>query len=94
MATVVLQAGNYSNQTATAQITTRAGGLIGFYVNSTSSGTIVFRDGTASGTTITGTITPAIGWHALPVNYGTSGLHITVGGTLNVTIVYQPAVGP
>lgn len=93
MATVVLQAGNYKNVTATVQITSRGGNLIGFYVNSTSSGTVVLKDGGSSGTVITGTITPAVGWHALPCTYGVSGLHVTVGGTLDATFIYQPAVG-
>ena len=90
MPSQIAQAGNYYNGTATAQVTTRAGSIIGFYVNSTSSGTIVFRDGTSGGTTMCGTITPAVGFHPFPAGYGTSGFHITVGGTLNVTIFYQP----
>lgn len=94
MATVVLQAGNYKNVTGTGQVTSVGGNLIGFYVNSTSSGTIVLKDGTATaGTAISGTITPAVGWHAFPATYGTSGLYVTIANTLNVTLIYQPAAG-
>lgn len=83
--------GNYKNITATGAVTTNTGALIGFYVNSTTTGTLVLRDGGSSGTAITGTITPAIGWHFLPAAFGKSGgLHATIANTLDVTFVYQP----
>lgn len=93
MSGAVYEAGNYSNKTATAQVTTRAGSLLGFYVNSTTAGTIVFRDGTSAGTVMSGTITPAIGFHRFPATFGVSGLHATIGGTLDVTIFYATAAG-
>lgn len=74
------------NVTATTQLT-RLGApanLVGFYVNSTTAGTIVLRNGSSSGTAISGTITPAIGWHAFPAACE-NGVHATLGGTLNVT---------
>lgn len=74
------------NVTATASINPQMGRLLGFYVNSTTGGTLVLRDGGASGTVLTGTITPAIGWHSLPLTYATS-LHATIANTLNVTFV-------
>ena len=84
--------GNYKNITSTGSVTSNPGTLVGFYVNSTTSGTLVLKDGGSSGTVITGTITPAIGWHFLPVGFGKSGgLHATIANTLNVTFVYQPA---
>lgn len=86
-----LSYGSYKNITATGDVTANPGALIGFYVNSTSTGTLVLRDGGSSGTAITGTITPAIGWHFLPVGFGSGGLHATIANTLNVTFVYQPA---
>ena len=84
----VSESGTFSNKTATATIKTGAGLLTGFYVNSTTAGTIVFYDATSATNAITGTITPAVGWHALPVNFNT-GLHIVIANTLNVTIVYK-----
>lgn len=60
----------------------------GFYVNSTTAGTMVIRDGGASGVQKSGTITPAVGWHEFPANC-TVDLHVTVGGTLDVTIFYD-----
>lgn len=72
----------------TATGTVKSGGsgrIIGFYVASTTSGTLVLRDGGASGTQISGTITPAAGWHSWPGSFVTD-LHATIAGTaLDVT---------
>lgn len=87
----VIEGGNYKNITQTGQVATGGGTLLGFYVNSTSSGTLVFRDGTASGTVMSGTITPAVGFHRFPAGFGPNGLHVTVGSTINATIFYAPA---
>jgi hypothetical protein len=93
MTTMTAEIGNYKNITATGDVSTVPGSLIGFYVNSTSSGTIVLRDGGSGGTVMSGTITPAIGFHRFPSTYGASGLglHATIGATINVTFFYQPA---
>lgn len=85
----VSQGGPSRNLTSTAVVTGQPAILLGFYVNSTSSGTIVFRDGGAGGTVLNGTITPAIGWHCFP-SACPNGIHATIGGTLDVTIFYQP----
>lgn len=79
---------NYSRRTATATIKSGRGKLAGFYVASTTAGTIVFHDATAATNQFTGTITPAVGWHTLPANFS-SGLHAVIGGTLDVTIIYE-----
>lgn len=85
MSQFVVESGRPVNLTATGNVTTAAGGaLIGFYVNSTTAGTVVLRQGGASGTVLNGTITPAIGFHRFPANF-TNGLHLTVGGTIDVT---------
>lgn len=62
------------------------GGILGFFCNSTSSGTIALSQGTASGgTAITGTITPTAGtWYPFPVE-SPSGIYATIANTLNVT---------
>jgi hypothetical protein len=88
----IVAAGNYKNITGTGQISkgSNGGTLIGFYVNSTSSGTIALFDGSASGTVMCGTITPAVGWHNFPAGYGNGGLWATIGGTLNVTFIFAP----
>lgn len=83
----VVQCGKPVNRTATGDITTTPGRLLGFYVNSTTAGTIVLRDGGSGGTVISGTITPVIGWHAFPAESQSAslGFHATIGGTLDVT---------
>ena len=75
------------NLTASGAISTMPGKLIGFYVNSTTSGTIVLKNGGSGGTAITGTITPAVGWHFLPAEFSTSA-YATIGATINVTFVF------
>ena len=82
---MVEEIGQPVNVSATGNVvSTRSGGLLGFYVNSTSSGTIVLRSGGSSGTVMNGTITPAIGFHRFPAVFK-DGLHVTVGGTIDVT---------
>lgn len=83
-----LQAGTYSNKTATANIVPRDGVMLGFYVNSTSTGTIQFYDSATTTTTtaISGVITPAIGWHFYPISFA-NGLYAVIASTLNITIV-------
>lgn len=79
------------NLTGSNAITTVSGELLGFYVNSTSSGTIVLKDsngGTDAGTALSGTITPAIGFHSFPAVFS-AGLYAKIGGTLNVTFFYK-----
>jgi len=87
MSAPVAEVGGYKNITATGAVSTGACQLIGFYVNNTNAGTLVLRDGGASGTVMSGTITPVIGFHRFPANVGTS-LYATEGGTLDVTFFY------
>ena len=76
--------GTAINATATGTILGSQGRLIGFYVNSTSSGTVVLRDGGSGGRVLCGTITPAIGFHWFPAAFSKD-LHFTEGGTLDIT---------
>lgn len=92
MSTVVVEAGNSVNLTGSAQIglVSSPVTLIGFYVNSTNAGTIAFASASSGGTTISGTITPAIGFHRFPACCP-NGLYATIAGTaLNVTLFYVP----
>ena len=84
---VPISLGSYQNVTSTTAITSKAAILTGFYVNNTTGGTLVLRDGGASGTTVSGTITPAIGWHFFPASFPSS-IHATIANTLDVTFVY------
>ncbi len=86
----VVESGTPINLTGTGTVSVASGSLLGFYVNNTSSGTVVLRvgsAGTSSGTAICGTITPAIGWNRYPA-YCPSGCHATIGGTLDVTFSF------
>jgi len=88
MSAPVAEVGGYKNITATGAVSTGACQLIGFYVNNTSSGTLVLRNGGASGEVMSGTITPAIGFHRFPAYVGTS-LYATIGGSaLDVTFFF------
>lgn len=80
----VFEGGNPLNKTATGVVQVAGGTLLGFYVNNTTAGTLVLKDGGAGGTAISGTITPAVGFHRFPASFGAN-LHATIGGALDVT---------
>lgn len=79
---------NYALVTATGTIKSSRGKLVGFYVNSTTGGTLVLHDAAAATNAVTGTITPAIGWHPLPLPFR-AGLHVVVANTISVTFIYE-----
>lgn len=80
-------AGGSNNPASVAETTALAGTILGFYVNNTSTGTLVLSAGTAAGgTALTGTITPAIGWAFMPITEPT-GIYATIANTLDVTFV-------
>ena len=88
MSAPVAEVGGYKNITATGAVSTGACQLIGFYVNNTTIGTLVLRNGGASGEVMSGTITPAIGFHRFPA-YVSNSLYATIGGSaLDVTFFY------
>ena len=83
-----VEAGTPVNRTDTGSVSLVAGTLLGFYVNSTTSGTIIIGNGSgAAGTALSGTITPGIGFHRFPA-YCTSGCYVTIANTLNVTLFF------
>ena len=74
--------------TSSGVVSGAPGSLLGFYVNSTTAGTIVIRNWGATGTAISGTITPAAGtFHAFPA-YCTTACYFTIANTLNVTAFF------
>ena len=84
------ESGTPINLTSTGTVSIVSGSLLGFYVNNTTSGTLVLKvgsAGTSSGTAICGTITPAIGWNRYPA-YCPGGLHATIANTLDVTFSF------
>lgn len=84
-----VEGGNPINLTSSGVVSPIPGTLLGVMINSTSSGTIVLRDGGASSTAVTGTITPAIGFLPCKMTFSTA-CYATIGGTLNATFVFQP----
>jgi hypothetical protein len=90
MANTIAQVGQPVNITATGDVTKWANTkLLGFYVNSTTAGTLVLRQGGSGGTVMDGTITPAVGFNQFPAQIS-GGLHATVGGTIDVTFFVLP----
>ncbi|HXC40220.1 MAG TPA: hypothetical protein VN667_14880 [Burkholderiales bacterium] len=87
MSALTATSGAPVNLTASGPISNVPGALLGFYVNSTSAGTVVLKDGGAGGTAVSGTITPAAGWSAFPAQFASSA-YATLGGTINVTFVF------
>lgn len=87
----VIEAGHPVNITVTGNVGVagRDCTLIGFYVNSTSTGTLVLRVGGSGGTAL-GTITPAAGaFNRYPMSCP-GGLHATIANTLDVTFLIVP----
>ena len=76
--------------TSTSNLIQGDGQLLGFFVATSSSGTIKIYDSAAQSGTVmlntTGTL--AVGWYPLPANFAT-GISITVGGTLTGTFIYK-----
>ena len=80
-----MEYGTTVNITATGDVVATTNcTLLGFYVNSTTGGTLVLKKGGSSGTALGGTITPAIGFHRFPASCR-GGLHATIANTLDVT---------
>jgi len=92
MSIAAIEVGQTTNLTASGAICNNPSQMLGFYVNSTTGGTIVIRDGGSSGTALGGTITPAIGFHRYPVQFATSG-YATIANTIDVTFFYAPNKG-
>ncbi len=88
MSQIVNKATNLTS--STNEVKKGPGVLVGMYVNSTSSGTIKIYDAiTQANRVMNNTITPAVGYHDLGNSALTTGLSVTIGGTLDVTLYYQ-----
>jgi hypothetical protein len=87
----VTEACQFSNITATGLVRTGPGQLLGLIVASTSAGTLKLWDNTAgSGAVIVNTFTPfAATFYPIPACFS-NGLFVTVGGTLDCTLFYNP----
>ena len=91
MSLPVAEVGNYYRITAAGgtegEISPSSCSVIGFYISNTTAGTVVFKDGGASGAALNGAITPAIGFHRFPATVKTS-LYIVIGGAADMTVFY------
>ncbi len=87
MAGLVQQGGAPVNLTSSGAISKTPGTLIGYHVNSTTGGTIIFKDGGTGGTSLSGTITPAVGFTAFPATFATSAF-ATLANTIDVTFFF------
>lgn len=91
MSQSVIQAGTPVNLTASGNVTTKNTTLIGFYVNSTTVGTLQLKKGGSGGTAIGGVITPTTGWNPYPAVIP-GGLYALIAGTaLDVTFFVEDA---
>ena len=82
----------YRNLTASALVRTGGGSVVGVIINSHASGTLKLWDNTsAATTTIVNTMTFAVGERFVPLYNAsfTVGLYATIGGTADITIVYN-----
>jgi len=85
----VQQAGTPVLLSASGVISVASGTMIGYHVNSTAGGTIVIRNSSsASGTAVSGTITPGLGFTAFP-GYFIDGAYATIAGTISVTFFFS-----
>lgn len=88
-----MESSKYLNGTTSQAVVTGSGRLYGIIINSHSSGTFKLWDNTsAAGTVITNTFTVPTGSQMylfpIPVDFYT-GLFITVGGTIDYTLLYR-----
>lgn len=86
--TQLIESGTPVLLTGSGAVSGTSGNLIGFYVNSTTAGVINFLNGGSAGATVTGSITPAIGFHRLPAYFTTSCYMTLVSGSINVTAFF------
>lgn len=86
---MVSQAGNAILLSASGLVQNGPCNIIGYHVNSTSGGTLVFGNGTtAAATAVSGTITPLAGFTAFPASLP-DGCYVSISGTINVTVFTQ-----
>ena len=82
-------AGYWVHLTASGQVFAGPAILLGFRVNSTTSGTLVLGDALTATNPVSGTITPALGWNQFPGVFKV-GIYATIAGTaLDVSFLYQ-----
>lgn len=85
-----MRVGYWVNLTADGVVKASPGSILGFYVNSTTGGTLRLHDhATAASNPMGGVITPAIGWNEYPMKFS-AGLFADIENTLDVTFSVAP----
>lgn len=82
----------YKNLSASGLVHTGYGKVVGIVVASHTSGTVKLWDNTSAATTVlVNTMTLAAGERFIPLYDATftTGLYVTIGGTADITIVYN-----
>lgn len=87
----VTETGCYENISSSTLIYTGACQLLGFKVNSATSGTVKIWDNTSAAApiVINTTSVNAGEWHPVPATIVT-GIYVTIGGTADITVFYNP----
>ena len=81
----IQQSGTPINLSVSGSISLAKCSLIGYHVNSTGGGTLVFRNGGSGGTALNAATTPVQGFNAFPA-YCPAGAYLTISGTIDVTV--------
>lgn len=86
---MVNQAGVPINLSASGIVSKVPCNVIGYHVNSTSGGTLIFRNGSAAtSTALNAAVTPLVGFTAFPASLNT-GCYLSISGTIDVTVFVQ-----
>jgi hypothetical protein len=88
MAGQVSQGGTPINLSSSGAISLQPCTVIGYHVNTTGGGTIIFKDGGTSGTALNAAATPGTGFQAFPCAFKTSAF-LTIAGTIDITVFVQ-----
>ncbi len=90
--TLAIPTVRFNNTTASGLIKTGLGTVHGVIVNSHTSGTVKFSNGTTAVNDMMGTYTFPAGSQVVDFGAGlvfSTGLFVTVGGTANITVLYN-----
>ena len=84
----IAQSGTPVNLSASGAVSLVPGTILGYHCNSTSGGTLVFKNGgTTAGTALNAAVAPGVGFTPFPA-YCTSGCYVTISGTIDVTVFF------
>lgn len=86
----VIEAAQHMNLTASAQVMSGPGRIVGIFVASTTAGTFKLWDAlTATGDVVVNTTTPvAGGFYPIPARC-VIGAYLTISGTIDLTVFYE-----